>query len=122
MSDRAKDHPSMSALEKVIVAAKSILVGRMGQTVAPSRDEDATEIAWAVMSAADECDHSTHYASTNPETNADRECLATHIATALRAYAEEARREKRPDGCTCTKVIIHEGGCPAIRARKEKGT
>ena len=40
----------------------------------------------------------------------------------LRAYAEEARREERPDGCTCTKVIIHEGGCPAIRARKEKGT
>lgn len=51
--------------------------------------DNAEEIAWAVMHAADECDHSTHYASTNPETNADRECLAIHIATALRSYGEE---------------------------------
>ena len=51
----------------------------------------ADEVAWAAMHAADDCDHSGHEASTNPEVNADRECLAMHIAAALRAYAEEAR-------------------------------
>ena len=54
--------------------------------------DNAEEIAWAAMHAADECDHSTHYASTNPETNADRECLATHIAAALRSYVEKERQ------------------------------
>jgi len=53
----------------------------------------ADEVAWAAMHAADDCDHSGHEASTNPEVNADRECLAMHIAVALRDYAEEARRE-----------------------------
>ena len=97
MSDRADEVTRIPALEHMVVSAKSLSLGPLGQTAEGPSMGTLEEMAWKTMHAADECDHSGHGASPNP----DRECLATHFADALHAYAEKAKREERE---ACAKL------------------